>query len=42
MWNVEWSPLAIINEELIPHSSFNIVAKRESFNTQHSTLNIQQ
>jgi len=38
MWNVEWSPLAIINEELIPHSSFNIVAKRESFNTQHSTM----
>ena len=40
MWNEEWSPAAIVNEELrILHS--NIAAKRESFNIQHSTLNIQ-
>ena len=39
MTNEEWSPLAIINEELrILHS--NIAAKRESFNIQHSTFKI--
>ena len=39
MWNEEWSPAAIVNEELrILHS--NIAAKRESFNIQHSTFNI--
>ena len=39
MMSVEWSPTAIINEELrILHS--NIAAMRESFNIQHSTLHI--
>ena len=37
MMSVEWSPTAIINEELrILHS--NIAAMRESFNIQHSTF----
>jgi uncharacterized protein YfaT (DUF1175 family) len=37
MRNVEWSPAAIINEELrIPHSTFFIAAKRESLKTHNS------
>ena len=36
---VEWSPAAIVNEELRIQQS-NIAAKRESFNTQHSKFNI--
>ena len=39
MLNEEWSPAAIINEELrILH--YNIAAKRESFNIPNSKLNI--
>ena len=34
---MEWSPAAIINEELrIPHSTFFIAAKRESLKTHNS------
>ena len=46
MWSVECGMIGyadeeFINEEFILHSTFNIAALPQPFNTQHSTFHIQ-